>query len=653
MSLNQDSLAEPSKGKSGGVGKASSDPKYKYLADSINLESYKWAQKGTQSLKKEFHSAKSPEKKQRILEVLNAAIVRAELESSNPRVSEKRRKELKMIRLEFVLTQQGLAGKKEPTTKPIKKPVPKPNIDVESYEQGLEVVTVATAKARKDLDDMTARAGSVGFDDLLFKERYLETTERAIGKTRSKLHCQEQLGIEPDPSDVRFLEHMESAQASTVRRKLHEALEHQKRKAARRTGKPEAKKPTFTERPKLAKTYADPKRPKLWEVLENDYIEHEHELKIKQIERNIQYRQKELNKLGPRALKKREEVESSIAYWKRLLKQLKADDRTYFESTWQREYNATVKKAISKGKPVPQAVIDQQPEFKLAETARERYEKGRRTSFGNRTIAINEDMKKDRGFKVKRQDGKDITSEQIAEITRGIDEIEAVTGTMKDLFGMTDITIAHTSGKHPFLAKSGGQYSPSDRTVTTGVDNKYIKQPIPSLAHELGHWLDIEAGKATGARSTERTRKRSRRDTSSLAVHDFNRGIGGSQLLRDARQTMRDSHIVPKLLKVKMGTLTDNESKAEVEEIKVVLGPYWSSPSEIWARLVEQYVSDELRINGYETTQRGKRDSYVAVRTDYTKHAAYWNQDDFDKMKPMIKKGIERRISIIEKEFSP
>jgi hypothetical protein len=57
----------------------------------------------------------------------------------------------------------------------------------------------------------------------------------------------------------------------------------------------------------------------------------------------------------------------------------------------------------------------------------------------------------EKGYKVKRQDGKEIHDKQIAEIDTGINEIQAAVGTTKDIMQKSDLTIAHTSGKFPFL----------------------------------------------------------------------------------------------------------------------------------------------------------------------------------------------------------
>ena len=101
-------------------------------------------------------------------------------------------------------------------------------------------------------------------------------------------------------------------------------------------------------------------------------------------------------------------------------------------------------------------------------------------------------MQTDRGYKVKCQDGKPITPEHIAEIDQAVAEIESVVDSLQDLFLQTDITIAHTSGKHPFLSGAGDMHHYDERTVTMGT------RACNAMAHELGNWLDIEFDRFIG-----------------------------------------------------------------------------------------------------------------------------------------------------------
>ena len=150
-------------------------------------------------------------------------------------------------------------------------------------------------------------------------------------------------------------------------------------------------------------------------------------------------------------------------------------------------YVELVKEAIKHAKPLPESVIAQYLEFSVAANARTRYEKGWKTSFTNKSIAVDNTMQTDRGYKVKCQDGKPITPEQIVEIDQAVAEVESVVDSLQNLFLQTDITIAHTSGKRPFLSGAGGMYHYDERTVTMGT------RACNAMVHELGNWLDIES----------------------------------------------------------------------------------------------------------------------------------------------------------------
>lgn len=74
-----------------------SKPKYTYLAKIISLESPKKALDSASNIFKEFTQAVQSSKKTRILRATDLAMKRAEVGSTNPRISEKERKEYKVI----------------------------------------------------------------------------------------------------------------------------------------------------------------------------------------------------------------------------------------------------------------------------------------------------------------------------------------------------------------------------------------------------------------------------------------------------------------------------------------------------------------------------------------------------------------------------
>jgi hypothetical protein len=366
-----------------------------------------------------------------------------------------------------------------------------------------------------------------------------------------------------------------------------------------------------------------------WQVPEEEYIQMHYTQSLEQARRNAQLSQEQLDEFLQR--KSRQSIKTwntltiRARYWKEAAERLAAADGITEQARQgaHESYVKLVKEAIKHGKPVPEPVIAQYPEFTVAANARARYQKGWKTSFANQSIAVDNTMQTDRGYKVKRQDGKTITPEQIAEIDQAVAEVESVIGGLRDLFLLTDITIAHASGKHPFLSGAGGMYHYDERTVTMGTLG------VNATAHELGHWFDIEAGKFIGVERTMRIGERTEKMPSLAEV-----GQGGD-LIRTAGRLMTDTtsaeHIV-KGHKMKVVSYTPDEQG----RIKLKLGHYWRSSREIWARLVEQYVATKL---GPEP--------HLSVDADYESLPAYWSRDKFEQLMPLVESEIDLRLWIL------
>lgn len=394
-----------------------------------------------------------------------------------------------------------------------------------------------------------------------------------------------------------------------------------------------------------AKNYAD-EHISSFEVLEKDYVERRHQLAKARLKGNIDFYQKVIKNIdnpdflskygiyvGPRSKKKKiQEYEFSIKLYRKMLDRLdtpKGKAQKAHES--KNKYIELVKKAIKHGETVPDEVVEQRPEFQVARDARRRYEKGLHTSFANKSAAVNAVMFHEKGYKVKRQDGKEITEKQIAEIDKGISEIQDAVGPIKDIMKKADLTVAHTSGKHPFLSGAGGVYHPQEKTITTGV------LLIQSLAHEWTHWLDHEAGKQTRYGYEFYTNGRS-----SKRVKSFKEALSKAEeysnpLFSRARQNMNNPWAIRKLLKAKR---EKKELPPDLQEMaktmRARVGTYYRDPREIFARLVEEYVAVHHR----KHTVASEKPEY------YYKHPAYWNEKNFAELKPLVEAEIERRISI-------
>lgn len=402
----------------------------------------------------------------------------------------------------------------------------------------------------------------------------------------------------------------------------------------------------FDQRPAQAMKYDQPQQSQHWQVMEPDYANRRFEQQVAQYERAVTSDAAEVEnaKAGTKAYDK---AQAALDWRRAILKRLKDRDDKIAQQ-YKHEYLELVKKAISKGSPVPDSVIAQYSEFRTALDARERYEKGRHTSFANRSAAINDTMQKEEGFKAKRQDGKAITDAQVKEIKDGIADIATVLGAdLRDMMRGTDLTIAHTNGKHPFLSDAGGMYHPGEKSISAGIDN-WLGQPVRALAHEVGHWFDYESGKVMGA-ETKIMRGGKRVATAYASEADADKlryagyGTRAESLYSQALKTMTDTREVTRMLKVTKLSDLDPEARSQVERTKVVLGHYWREPREIFARLFEQYISEKLGRGG------------LASETPELYHTTpgWWDKDAWAKLEPMVEAEVNKRLAAMRERYAP
>lgn len=167
------------------------------------------------------------------------------------------------------------------------------------------------------------------------------------------------------------------------------------------------------------------------------------------------------------------------------------------------EYKALVKADISKGYKYPPEVLDYDTSFTKAINDRARYEKGLATSFSADDARIVMDEYENIGAGVKRQDGKNIEPKQLKEITDGVTDFSAVTGLdMKKIAQKERWVYVHLNGKNPFLMKqTAGLYRKTSDSVSISlggketfehvVDGKVVKESVnTTISHEIGHALD-------------------------------------------------------------------------------------------------------------------------------------------------------------------
>lgn len=450
-----------------------------------------------------------------------------------------------------------------------------------------------------------------------------------------------------------------------------------------------------------------------WEMTEEEILSHHLQREIQNLQHQIDQAEGRIREIEARPnaknkkTKEQTELEGHLAFWKKYLAELQQTGFRQSEiDARKRDYVKTLAKNYKsqdeKKRTTIQRLFLQWPEgswqrtqLQKAQNSYEIYLKGRSTSFGNQTGCVDRSMEETRGYKIKCQNGDPLTSEDIrektttiskrtamekeaetvrTEIEMGVSEIERILSPLlpntspqgqnnpyplREFFLHTSITIAHTKGKHPFLSKAGGMYSPDQRTISTGIRD-FLKQPIPSLAHEWAHWLDDEAGRAKAIRVSTNLSNFRRRGktitTSSMAEwsQQFNRSDEKHRekkeehdLIRDAEKNMSHQREARKyftpISKEDKEKLSD-EKKTIKERITVHLGPYFHKPAEIWARLVEQYVSIKYQETGAIPVP-------FSVELDYTNLPAYWTKENFEPLIPTIESLIRLKLKILHQEI--
>ena len=189
-----------------------------------------------------------------------------------------------------------------------------------------------------------------------------------------------------------------------------------------------------------------------------------------------------------------------------------------------------------------------------------------------------------------------------------------------------------------------------------GVKGSWTGQNIPSLAHELaGHWVDNEAGTAMSEQDSKfqpvnvynRSSRKPVGASSMLSEMDNRHDASGERnnLIKRASLLMNGSKYNPKIdkaLKAKNDDIKNlpEEEQRFVEITRTVFGNYWYSPREVFARLVEQYVSEKLNGNAVVSAQKSYRDI-----------PAYWSKENFEALLPDLEKAIAERFKLVAQKL--
>lgn len=263
-----------------------------------------------------------------------------------------------------------------------------------------------------------------------------------------------------------------------------------------------------------------------------------------------------------------------------------------------------------------------------------RYLKARHTSHANESVGV-VDFRELFGYKLKRQDGKSLTEPHLWDIENGVAAMEQVIPGIREAMRQGNLTLVHTNGRHPFLSQSGGTYMPSERSINVGI--KIDGSPVRALAHELGHWLDYEGHSAeegkiavfgSGWRGKYvRTRCYTERTEDGAELV--------RQALNDMNASVKEHYATMHRLFPPAGEKSELTSEEQITKVRV--GRYWKRPTEVFARLSEQYVATEL-----------DRDSAAAAPPAYyQKHSSYWDAKRFGVLMPLVEERINEAVKYI------
>lgn len=116
------------------------------------------------------------------------------------------------------------------------------------------------------------------------------------------------------------------------------------------------------------------------------------------------------------------------------------------------------------------------------------YQKGRNTSFGH--VNLSNDLFAKYGVKTKRQNGKDISTEDTDLIESTLKNYFNTIIDLSDHFRNDGIVISYSGDKHMYARRAVGLFSKKDKLI--GISN--IGNINRTLAHEIGHYIDFLLG---------------------------------------------------------------------------------------------------------------------------------------------------------------
>jgi hypothetical protein len=119
------------------------------------------------------------------------------------------------------------------------------------------------------------------------------------------------------------------------------------------------------------------------------------------------------------------------------------------------------------------------------------YDKGEETSYGE--VGVKNDLLKSHGIKVKRQNGEEITSSQVAQIKVAMGYVYNIFGNRKSMSKKFNLKISHSGDVLMHARNAMGLFVPRFKAI--GVSAKYGNPRFGlTLSHEFGHFMDYYLG---------------------------------------------------------------------------------------------------------------------------------------------------------------
>ena len=137
-----------------------------------------------------------------------------------------------------------------------------------------------------------------------------------------------------------------------------------------------------------------------------------------------------------------------------------------------------------------QKSIDMELQLEDLENA---HKKGEDTSYGDK--GTKDDLLKDYGVKVKRQNGDVINTTEINQIKTALDDIFFVFGNRKQMSEKFNLKISHSGDKNMHARKAAGLFYPSYNAIGVSFSDKSVLKGNLILSHEYGHFMDYWIGK--------------------------------------------------------------------------------------------------------------------------------------------------------------